>query len=335
MVKEKPVMVRTSERTQFAHCRQRWHWAYVEQMRPKESRFNALVFGDLVHRALAAYYVPETARKRRRGPHPAQTYLRLYDALADQTRTGRMDLFVDDTDEKFVDARELGEEMMTNYIDEFGKDERYLVLYPEMPFQIDLKDGRGRVVCTYVGTSDALIKDLETNRLGLFEHKTAAAIDTSHLFLDEQASTYWAIVPLWLRENGILPPDEDMDFMLYNFMRKGKKDQRPRNEQGQCLNKDGSVSKNQPAALFKRELVFRGPEDRYSTYDRILAQVHEMNMVRSGDLEVYKAPSKDCRFCEFRDVCELHEQRSNWEELLHATFRKWEPYKDHVWSLNV
>jgi hypothetical protein len=171
MPKDTPVMVRTSERRMFCECRQRWEWAYVHRLKPKETRFGALVFGDLVHRALAAYYIPESRKKRKRGPHPAETYLKLHDALADGTRTGEFRLFVDDEDENFVNARELGEEMMTNYIDLYGKDLRYLLIYPEMPFQYELKDGDGKVVCIYVGTSDALALDLETNLHVLLEHK--------------------------------------------------------------------------------------------------------------------------------------------------------------------
>lgn len=370
-----PVMVRTSERRQFCECRQHWAWAYVHRRKPKETKFNALVFGDLVHRALAEFYIPESKKKRKRGPHPAQTYLKLHDKLAERTRTGKFEMYVNDEDEKFVNARELGEEMMTNYIDLYGKDERFLLIYPELPFQFPLKDGDGNVVAIYVGTSDALAFDLETGRYVLLEHKTAASISLTHLFMDEQASTYWCIVPMWLRENGIIKAEDDLGAMVYNFLRKAKKDVRPRNDAGQALNKPskdaltkrlmqltngpvpkslkvedleaelvkygvdpaklGEPSKNQGAPLFQREMVFRGAAERYNTYDRILAQVHEMQLVRDGELEVYKSPGKNCSFCEFRDVCELHEQDSDWTELMKATTHKWEPYVDHVWALDL
>lgn len=375
-----PVMVRTSERRLFCECRQHWHWAYVHQRKPKETRFNALVFGDLVHRSLAEYYRPEKVRhggkgrgKCKRGPHPAWTYLQLHDKLAERTRTGKFEMFVNDEDEQFVNARELGEEMMTNYVDLYGLDERFIIIYPEMPFQFELRDGDGNVVAIYVGTSDAFAFDMESGRYVLLEHKTAASISLTHLFMDEQASTYWTIVPMWLRENGIIKSEDDLGAMVYNFLRKAKKDTRPENEQGQKLNKPskealtkklsqltkepvpkkllvedleselrkygvdpaklGEPSRLQPQPLFQRELVFRGAAERYNTYDRILAQVHEMQLVRDGELEVYKAPGKHCSFCEFRDVCELHEQDSDWVELMRATTNRWEPYTDHVWSL--
>ena len=378
--KNVPVMVRTSERRMFCECRQRWWWAYVDRLKPRDQKMGALLFGDMIHRALAAYYIPETKKKRRRGPHPAQTFIKIMDAVeADQRRRGRsaaLEISVDDSEEQWVSARDLGVEMMENYIDLYGKDERYLVIHPEMPFQLIMRDGDGKIVCIYVGTTDAFIFDLETGRWGLFEHKTAKSISLSHLFLDEQASTYWTLIPLWLRENDIIKGDEDIAFMLYNFMRKAKKDQRPQDEKGHYLNKPskdalmeaaiktglhpmdakkakmdqleewlrgqgvkpeflGEISKSQPPPLFKREQVFRGDQDRANTYDRIQAQVHEMNLVRAGELEVYKAPGLQCAMCEFRDMCELHEIGSNWEELRKAMFQKWDPYLAHIWDLDL
>ena len=374
-----PVMVRTSERKLFTQCRQHWYWAYVKQWGPKERRFGPLIFGDLTHRALAEYYQPEVHRKLHkpavRGPHPADTFAKLFDVMAAASRTREFKVYVDDDDEDIMDARALGIEMLTNYIDLYGDDRRWLIVYPEMPFQMELKDGNGVVVAIYVGTTDGLAYDLETGRYIILEHKTARVIDTRHLFLDEQANTYWALIPLWLRQNGVIGPDVDIDAMEYNFLRKAGKPTKPTDADGRVLNKPlkealakklqqltkepppkgwkvedleeelrkhgvqpellGEPSKNQPAPLFHRELVFRGEAERFNTYDRILAQIHEMNMVRSGELEVYKAPGDHCKWCEFRDVCELHEQGSNWKQLVKLTMKKWEPYTDHVWSLRL
>jgi len=291
------------------------------------------VFGDLIHRALADYYIPETMKRRRRGPHPAGSFLKYYDEIVEHGK--ELGLRVPRDDQRWRDARELGEEMMTNYIDTYGKDLQYVVLYPEMPFAIDIYDHDNRYLVTWVGVSDAFIYDIGRGEYGLFEHKTAATISTGHLFLDEQASTYWTLIPRWLEENEILRPGMKMGFMLYNCMRKAKKDERPVNEDGHYLNKDGTVSKNQPPPLFKREIVLRGPHDREAAYDRIVAQATEMNMARTGDLEVYKAPGKDCKSCQFRDMCELHESGADWKEFARLTMvsGKRDPYAQHVWAL--
>lgn len=368
-----PIMVRTSERTMFTKCRQAWWWSYFEQREPKEQWAKALVFGDMVHRCLAAYYIPETRKARKRGPHPAGTFGKLYDVMNKNHRA--FNVRVDD--EFWVSARDLGVEMMENYVTEWREQDRMIVvLYPEMPFQYPIPDpDTGRNLCVYVGTADALILSLETGKIGLFEHKTAATISTAHLFLDEQASTYWTLVPKWLAKNNILKPGQKMDFMLYNFMRKAMKDDRPVNSLGQHLNlptvadlksayleavpgasvkglkRDdfveelkllgvdalqlGEVSRSQPPPLFERQLLYRGRHEQENTYERIIDQVREMNLVRTGEMKHYKAPSKDCAFCPWRDICELHETGTDWRELKRLITTKWSPYAQHIWSIDI
>ena len=329
-----PVMVRTSERTKFVKCRMAWWWSYKEKRQPMDQWSRALVFGDMVHRALAAYYIPETRKKRRRGPHPAATFTKIYDIMSEGNGR-KFSVKVDD--EFWIGARDLGEEMMINYVDQWRDDDSYIVvIYPEMPFQYLIMDPEtGLPLCIYVGTTDAFIYDLRIGRYGLFEHKTAAAITTDHLFLDEQASSYWCLVPRWLLENEIIKPGQKMDFMLYNFMRKAQKDTREQDADGHYLNLNGSVSKRQPAPLFHREPLYRGEIEQANTFQRILEQVREMNMVRSGEMPHYKAPSRDCVFCEWKDICELHETGSDWRELKKITTKKWSPYQQHVWEIDL
>lgn len=332
-MKPQKVFIRTSERTMFVKCRQHWWWSYKERRKPIEQWSKALVFGDMVHQALAAYYIPETRNKRKRGPHPAETFTKLYDVMDADGKAFN----VRTDDEFWVSARDLGQEMMENYVTTWAEaDKSIVVIEPEMPFQYDITDPlSGEYLCTYVGTTDALVYDLRTARYGLLEHKTAASISTSHLFMDEQASTYWCIVPRWLRENGIIKPDQEFDFMLYNFLRKGKSDPRPVNNLGQSLNRDGTVSKSQPPPLFHRELLYRGKAEQENTYERIIQQVKEMNLVREGKMPHYKAPSKDCSWCEWKDLCEMHETGSDWKELRKEMTKKWEPYEVHLPALEA
>jgi hypothetical protein len=379
MTTSTPVFVRTSERTQFTKCRQSWWWSYKEQRKPNEAFSHPLIFGDMIHRALAEYYVPETRKERRRGPHPSQTFHRIYNEM--DRRAKDFNIHVDD--ERWVNTLELGVAMLEGYIDKWkDEDEDILVLYPEMPFQLDLDDpDTGEYLCTYVGTTDSLVMRMSTRQVGLLEHKTAATISTSHLFIDEQASTYWTLIPEWLLRNEIFPRGKmpEFSFMLYNYLRKGMPEDRPVNDQGQALNKPtkedlvqalaakgvsavsgkptakltkealetycatvgidpekcGQVSKQQPPPLFHREMVYRGDFERQMTFERIVQQVREMNLVRRGKMPHYKAPSKDCSWCEWRDLCELHETGNDWRELRKYTTHKWEPYRDHVWSLDL
>ena len=328
----------------------------------------------MIHRALAEYYIPETLKKRKRGPHPAKTFKKIYEMMDANGR--RFNVRVDD--EFWIDAKDLGVEMMENYVDQWrDEDEDILVLYPEMPFQFDILDpDTGQYLCTYVGTTDCLVKRISTKQVGLLEHKTAASIDTGHLFMDEQASTYWAIIPEWLRRNEIFQREFEFSFMLYNYLRKAQKDTRPQKDgvylnqpdkkdllaavaqykidpgvpvsklkkedleellRGKGLDPEmfGQPSKSQPPPLFHRETIMRGDVERSMTMERIIDHVRDMNAVRAGEMKHYKAPSKECKWCEWKDVCELHEMGDDWKELRKVMTRKWEPYTDHVWSLDL
>jgi hypothetical protein len=360
-------MVRNSERSDFTQCRQKWQWAYVDRLRPPELGMNPLIFGDIVHRSLSGWYIPETNRKKCvRGVPPAVTCEKIFDALESERHPVSRG-------SDFEDFKELGIGMLEGYVKRYGLDEEYMVIYPEMPFQYDLYI-EGKYLCTLVGTTDNLVRWRSTMKLGLQEHKTAAQISTEHLFVDEQANTYWTILPLWLREQGIIKPDEDITFMDYNFLKKTViADDRPKNAQGLYLNQPtvaamtkalvdakvefrkagmkkedfialceesgvewkqlGKVSATQGSDLFYRERVYRNDHQRLRTMHRIISQVREMQMVRHGKLEVYKEPSKSCVWCQYKDLCEMDEYGSDTEELIKHGYQTWNPYRDHIWSM--
>lgn len=354
------IMIRTSERRLFTQCRQAWWWEYVERLKPKHTK-PALSFGDLVHQALAAYYLPG----KKRGPHPAGTFRDLYAELDEP--------IIIKADDERADALALGVDMLEGYIDHWGNDSHILVVQPEMPAQVDVLDKHGKYLCTYVLTFDAVIQDLRTMEFGLLETKTAASISTAHLPLDEQAGSYFTFAPDWLRHLEVLKPKQDISFILYNFLRKSMRDTRPVNAAGHRLNKPtkeallaaateqglvagksmkvddltamltkhgvdvallGEVSKSQPPPYFHRQPVYRNNHDRANVLYRVRAQAWEMNLVRQGILPVYKNPSGSypdthCLACGFRDMCELHETGADWEAMRDETMTTWDPYEVH------
>jgi hypothetical protein len=315
------VFLRTTERRTFANCRQAWWWSFVEGWEAIRTR-PALRFGDISHQSLAAWYVPG----RKRGEKPWLAFERIY---KEQLFQGQEEFDVWDDDERVVDALELGIEMMKNYVDEYGDDDHIRVISSEMPFQVDVYDKHGKYMVTYVGSLDLVFEDMSSRQLGVIETKTAAAISTKHLGLDEQAGSYWAFAPEALQAKGLLKPGQDIDFILYNFMRKAFKDTRPRNDRGQSLNKPtkdallerattlgldlpkrptvedltlalesageepeklGEPSKSQPPPLFLRQKVYRDEADRENLMYRVRAQAYEMALVKAGKLPVYKNP---------------------------------------------
>ena len=314
------LIVRNSELSTYRQCRQKWEWAYVRGYRTKRPR-SALDFGSLVHDTMERFYVPGI----RRGGKP---HLLWWDVWAEWLEAGNADWEII----KGVNASELGFVMLKGYWDEYGNDSQFKVIAPEQAFQLDILDPEtGRELGTFVGQMDAVVFNRETKRFGLFEHKTGASLDPfgAPLIMDEQAGTYWTLGPMYLTHLGILKPGQELDFVLYNRLRKAMPDFRRRNEEGHCLNQNGTVSKNQPGPLFKREYTWRTDEDRKSVFRRIVAQMKEIERVRELDLDIYKNPDKHCGYCEFKDMCEVHEVNSDWEAIRDATMTTWDPYLAH------
>lgn len=319
------VLLRNSERTEYKRCRWRWDLHYNHRWTPVQSK-PALRFGDLVHQALAEFYRPGVER----GPHPAETFDRLYEEDADALGD-----FGFTADDEWEEAKDLGLAMLDHYIDVYGQDPDMEVIAPEMPFQVDIYNPKnGRYLVTMVGSLDLVVRWRPTGKIGLVDHKTAKAIQTAHLGLDEQAGAYWAFAGEFLRQQGYLEDGEEIDFILYNFLRKAKPDPRPEDERGRKLNKDGSVSKSQPPPYFHREAVYRSETDRQNLINRVRAEAWEMAKVREGKLPLIKNPTQDCHWdCPMFDVCELHETGADWEEMLSVAYTTWDPYAAHRESL--
>jgi hypothetical protein len=159
---------------------------------------------------------------------------------------------------------------------------------------------------------------------------------------------------------------EHIDGMLFNFIRKAKRGDRPQNEDGYFTNKPtkqnyidaltgkrgfnpkwkleemrefaerrsytvlGDVSKVQPAPYHARVPIRRAWTERENARTRVLQEFADIEAVRSERAGHYKNPSQfTCGGCWAFDICELHEIGQDWEELRSLTTRKWEPYAEH------
>jgi hypothetical protein len=353
------IMLRTSERSSYKRCQQAWKWGWVDRMKPQVEA-PALRFGTLIHAALEERY----PKGKKRGPHPAKTFERLYE---EELKEAQEEFGFWDGDGEWANALEIGVDMLNGYVDTYGRDEEWEVLHSELPFQVPVFvtcprcDGKGKVqtsrsgwdhcqACgrsgkvyryTYVGTIDGVWKNRMDGGVRLQDYKTCkndAVKEARGKTLDEQATAYWTWGVDALIRMDILPERELrlLDGMLYTFLRKAKRDTRPQNAEGHYLNKDGSVSAKQPPANFHRELVYRSEAERERARARALAEVEEMEMkrrrlaVNPEDPSVYKSPHFiNCPMCQFRDICELHEIGEDWQSMAKVTMRTWEPYSAH------
>lgn len=238
--------IRASERVTFQRCQQQWWWSNREGLTPKgKNESIPLWFGTGVHLALGLWYC---GPGRRRGPEPAETWDR-YAAEMEMAYV-RMDDPDDETVAKYVDARQLGITMLEAYRALYGKDEDWLVVSPERTFHLNIPWPENAknfwdaasvdpsvVMAILVGTYDLVYQDARTLQYWLGEHKTAKAIILRHLAMDNQAGTYWATATTELQREGLIPEGEFLAGIMYNFLRKGLPDQRPKDAGGYGTNK--------------------------------------------------------------------------------------------------
>lgn len=309
----------TSERAEFCRCPQAWWWKYREGLTAKEQQTDARWFGTGVHAALAQWYKPG----KQRGLRPDVAFL--------EWMRGQENDFIRTVvggEPKYEKARELGAAMLEHYYRTWGWDEHWDIIATEQFGQalVPQIESSPDPLALYSFTFDGVLRD-RWREIWLLENKTAGQIRLGHLQLDDQAGSYVLFATTILRHMGILGPKDKIAGILYNFLRKAMPDLRDRDAGGKYLNKDGSVSKVQPSPFFVRKEIERSPGQLRAVLRRIQDHGGIMLDIREGLIPVTKSIGKECAFCDFLDMCELHEQGGPaWEDFRDTVYRRADPY---------
>lgn len=96
----------------------------------------------------------------------------------------------------------------------------------------------------------------------------------------------------------------------------------------------GEVSERQPAPLFHREKVFRSELEREFARPMAYEEAREMHQARQGKLAIYMNPGgapplNNCRFCGFKELCEIRKIGGDVDAMIKATMKTWDPYDAH------
>ena len=309
----------TSERAAFGECPQSWWWKYREGLAAKEQKTDSRWFGTGVHAALAQWYRPG----KERGLRPDVAFLEWMRGQENDYMATVVDGAL-----KFEKARQLGEAMLLHYYQTFGPDEHWDIIATEQFGEALVPQIEASPVplALYSFTFDGVLRD-RWGGIWLLENKTAGRIQLGHLQMDDQAGSYVLFATIILRHLGILGPREKIEGIIYNFLRKAMPDTRERDRGGAYLNKNGSVSKVQPAPFFVRKEVERTPVQLRSVLRRIQEQGDTMLGMRDGSIYVTKTPGKHCQYCDFLSMCELHEEGGPaWEDFRDTIYRRQDPY---------
>lgn len=332
-----PPLVRTSERNDHAHCPQMWEWGWLQGLKPvREPTWS--VFGIAWHRAMEVRY--PVGRRRGKLVDCVDMFLESLDDLGRKVGVDINDLEEAEAERleekgrkvKLVPARELGPLMLEEYIKYYRDDRDWEVVHSEQTFQIDVPDPRdkSRILLVLAGTWDLLIWNRAKRRYELVDHKTAKQIPGwGYLDLDNQAGTYPWVAKEVLVHKGILTKKDNIRGIWFSFAKKSPPDPRPVNAAGESLNKDGTVSKMQPAKRFERYYSPRTVQQNVGQARRVQKQGLIMEGMRDGTLPIYKTPNKDCERCAFFDMCTLEEQGDDWEFYRDEMYKYRDPYRDH------
>ena len=91
----------------------------------------------------------------------------------------------------------------------------------------------------------------------------------------------------------------------------------------------GEVSAVQPKPLLDRIPVYRSAKQNLNQLKRVSTDLEAMSLVRNKVLPATKTPTRECGFCEFRDICELDEQGKGIADYVSQVYTTWDPYAAH------
>lgn len=316
----------------YYRCKKKWYWRWRKGLFPKAQNFGALSLGTWMHVALSKWYLPAANGKLIRRWSSLPELMAIVSGadieLAQRNNAPEYVL------EKAEEQAELGIAMAESYEKHYGKDTQVSVIGAEIPAQVPIVDTKGELIAIYRLKPDLVFRN-SRNEIWLMEHKTAAAIRTEHLVIDGQARPYGALAEIALHKAGAINKGERIRGILYNFIRKAFPDDRKRNEEGQALNQDGSVSKRQPAPLFHRHPVVMGSKAKLKALKNIRANAAEITFMtqslRSGTLTaeaLSKTPHWSCpKFCDFFPICTVEEEGGSIVEMTNSLYERRNPYE--------
>jgi PD-(D/E)XK nuclease superfamily len=340
--------LRNSERAAFKTCPAKHNWGWNQGLTLKMPTKSAAWFGSIVHVALAEWYSPAGGKNGfARGRDPRET---LAEQFKNEYTTISAGPYFDEVAEKeYWDAAELGKIMMTAYLAEYGTDDSWEVLMPETRFNVRIPynkrqiaamhgtilpsyffSGNDKYITRLVGTFDMPIRDHVDGHVKVVDHKTTNKKESiAWLEKDDQTGTYVAVSTGYLRKAGFISDKEAVVGAVWNYLRKGKPDTRPTDDIGRALNKDGSVSKQQPNPLFWRIDLRRNKANRLRQLSRIADDAELINLVKKGALPVLKNPDEHCAWCEFKELCAVDEDGGDTEQFIKDVFKVQDMYADH------
>lgn len=327
-------VVRSGERMKFKRCEKAWFWAWRKGLVPRGARFGALELGTWIHAAFAIWYM--TGFKRDKAGLKSIFIVISQAAIILATEEGAPEHVIDEAWE----LQALGEAMMDAYQTKYGLDPEVEVITAEIPLEFTLvtelnpRTEKWEATAVHRLKPDLVYAD-KAGDIWLMEHKTAKSIRTEHLVINDQGAPYAAMAERALKKSGVLGKRDEVKGVMYNFLRKQLPDLRPENAKGQKLNKDGSVSKKQPAPFFLRHPLILTREQKRRTLVRVATETQRIQAtttaLKSGHLDpddLQKTPHWSCpKHCDYWAMCIAEERGADIRFMEKTMFIRQDPYE--------
>lgn len=185
--REMAAIIRTSDRSYFKRCRQLWDWtSKIRQNLEPAQRIEALDFGTAMHKALEAYYKPNTWGHQSLMEESArQAFSDACKEIGLKVKVGPLEF-----EERWEELRQLGQDMLSFYFQWAPPRDTFTPRFVEVEFEVPIPYMPDVV---YQGRIDLIVED--DYGYWLYDHKTTAQFGaTEWLGLDDQCSSYaWAI----------------------------------------------------------------------------------------------------------------------------------------------
>lgn len=321
-------LIRSHERIDFKRCNKKWFWKWRKGLVLREIKFGALDLGIWMHGALHGWY----GQGLRRTDAPLVQHFReiANDAITKADHSGAPEYVLEQAEELAA----LGEAMTTGYQASYGQDLEVDVIQGELPLEFSIPDASGEIAAIHRLKPDLVYRGKD-RRIWLMEHKTAKQIRTGHLVIDDQARPYGAMAERALRNLGVIDKRDVFAGIMYNFLRKALPDERPVNAKGQALNKNGTVSKSQPAANFMRHPVTLTRAAKLVALQRLQYEAILITEVtqalrekRLTPARLPKTPHSSCeKFCDYFTMCVVEEQGGDIRDMQKNMFEVRNPYE--------
>lgn len=340
--------VSVTELATFRECRRAWYLEYVRELAPR-TPIQALWFGTLIHTGLEGYY-----REGRSLQHALIDFDAAYQESLPKLEEG-FGLTWESAAQEFLDAYQLGREMLTNYAEyEPMSGAEWTVTSLEDRVAVPIKSANGRSALKgspkLKGRMDMVVTTPEG--LVIVDHKTASgpgSVASGRILEQDDQLTGYAYI-FW-RLTGDLPR-----YLVYDVLLK-KPIKEPR------VNKDGklSVDKAQGTSYnkylakinemglnpahyeemlqfllqqgwkpwFIREGTSRNMEQILNYQYNLYLQYAEMREVAKDSRKAYPSPSLlKCQRCQFQSVCIAMDDGTDAESIIENSFSVG---KEHQW----